>query len=163
MFRTASITLTTLALAGTMYGQVLTQPGSGGTPPPSNVSGANKPPQQTLGGELPFFDPGSETISWDGKLWNVTDNRLFSARFEKYLAAPEAITAEDEEYRKLIDTILAELAPTRPGGANLPGGVALLPEAAQYHIDARLCDSLANAIWGVWLSQKNAMRNGKRK
>ena len=158
MSRTATLSITALILAGSLYGQVLTQPGSGGgTPPASNQSG-NKPPQQTLGGELPFFDPGSETVSWDGKLWNINDNRLFSARFEKYLAAPEAITTEDQEYRKLIDTILSELSPTRPSGPNLAGGVALLPEAAQYHIDARLCDSLANAIWGVWLSQKNAMR-----
>ena len=161
-----AIPISILAMVSTAFGQVLTQPGSNGgaTTPQPQPSGQpapvpssnNNSSEPLLGGELPFFDPGSETVMWDGKLWNVANNRIFAARFEKYLAAPEAITEEDEAYRKILDEIANELSPSRPGGPNLPGGVALLPEAAQFPIDAKLCDSMANAIWGVWLSQRNA-------
>ena len=115
------------------------------------------PGQQTgLGRDLPFFDPSTEVVTWDGRHWSVTDNRVFRARFEKYLASPAAVTDEDQAYRDLIDQILADLSPHREGGPSLSSAVALLPEAAQYQIDARLCDSLANAIWGVWMSQRNS-------
>jgi tetratricopeptide (TPR) repeat protein len=107
-----------------------------------------------LGSDLPFIDPATETMAWDGQLWNIGDNRLMRARFEKYLTTPPALTEEDLAYRAVIDAILHELAPTNQQ-RSLPNAVALLPEAAQYPIDARLCDSLANAIWGVWLSQRN--------
>lgn len=49
------------------------------------------------GSGLPSFDPGSEIVSFDGKLWNITDNRIFQARFEKYLSAPESPEAEDAQ------------------------------------------------------------------
>src|SRR5581483_6522290 len=42
-----------------------------------------------LGKDVPSFDPGSEILTWDGKNWNVNNNRVFQARFEKYLNAPE--------------------------------------------------------------------------
>src|SRR5438309_1590002 len=38
-----------------------------------------------LGKDVPSYDPGSEILTWDGKNWNVNNNRLFQARFEKYL------------------------------------------------------------------------------
>jgi tetratricopeptide (TPR) repeat protein len=105
---------------------------------------------------MPFADVGNETVQWDGKMWNVTNNRMFRARLEKYLAAPAADTPEDEAYRKILDEITQQLNPTYNGGKpNLPGAVALLPAAAQFPIDAKLCDTLANAIYGVWLSTKN--------
>jgi hypothetical protein len=91
-------------------------------------------------------------VAWDGKVWNVTNNRMFQARLEKYLASPEANTPEDEAYRAVLNQIAKFLA---PGSASLPQAVALLPEAAQYPIDAKLCDALANAIYGVWLAEKN--------
>lgn len=106
--------------------------------------------------DLPSFDPGSEVLSFDGKLWNVNNNRLFRARFEKYLAAPESPEQEDRAYRRTLDEILAAISPTRPDGPDLPRAVALLPIAAQSPIDARLCDALANTIYTVWVSKKNS-------
>jgi tetratricopeptide (TPR) repeat protein len=112
--------------------------------------------QQMLGGALPFMDASSGTVAWDGKMWNVTNNRMFRARLEKYLASPEGNTPEDQAYRKILDEITTLLAPGYNGGKpDVPAAVALLPIAAQYDIDANLCDTLANAIWGVWLSTKN--------
>ncbi|MEZ5303409.1 MAG: hypothetical protein R3F11_22625 [Verrucomicrobiales bacterium] len=108
-----------------------------------------------LGTDIPFMNPGDEVAMWDGKSWNVTDNRVFNARFEKYLNAPEAVEGEDLEYRKILDSILQALSPHNPGGPNVPRAVALLPLAAQYPIDARLCDSLANAVYGNWMAKKH--------
>jgi hypothetical protein len=159
----AACFLSPLAL---LHGQVLPASGGGGAPASQPASSPASPaPTQSsqsqsqnpmLGNVLPFMDVGNETVAWDGKMWNVTNNRMFRARLEKYLASPAADAPADEEYRKILDEITTLLAPTHNGGKpSLPGAVALLPIAAQHKIDAKLCDTLANAIYGVWLSQKN--------
>jgi len=153
------------SLGGLLHGQVL--PSGGGAPaaqPASGQSTDNGPGQQQkqskgmLGDVLPFMDPGSETVQWDGKMFSVTNSRVFQARLEKYLAAPEANTPDDQAYREVIDQITKFLSPNHNSGhPDLPAAVALLPIASQYKIDAKLCDSMANAIWGVWQSQKNVV------
>ena len=124
------------------------QPSGGGT---TGNQQKDPPSREKQKMDLPSFNPGSEILSFDGKLWNVNNNRLFRARFEKYLGAPESPETEDAAYRKTLDEILAAIAPTRPGGPDLPRAVALLPPAAQSSIDARLCDALANTIYTVWV------------
>lgn len=158
-FLSISASLAPVALRG----QLLPAGGSGAPAQPAAPSNVDTAPQarpqgqnQMLGNVLPSMDMGSETVQWDGKLWNVTNNRMFRARLEKYLASPEANTEEDEAYRKVLEEIATNLAPTHNGGnPSLPAAVALLPIASQHKIDAKLCDTLANAIYGVWLSQKN--------
>ena len=62
------------------------------------ATGGARPPQMDegfFGRDIPAFDPGSEVMSYDGKLWNTYNNRLFRARFEKYLNAPEATDKAD--------------------------------------------------------------------
>ncbi len=108
-----------------------------------------------LGTDIPIFDPASEQMTWDGKSWNVTDNRVMRARFEKYLNAPEAKTEEDNAYREVLDGILDKLSPNRGGTPDLQGAVSLLPKASEFKIDARLCDSLSHAVYGAFLAQKN--------
>ncbi len=109
-----------------------------------------------LGFDLPFVDPGSEVANWDGKAWNVANNRVLQARFEKYLNAPEDDSEVDRAYREALDAILAALSPRREGGPSLSRATALMERAATFEIDARLCDSLLNAVYGVWLSERNA-------
>jgi ribosomal protein L18 len=107
---------------------------------------------------MPMFDPGSEIISWNGGNWNIHDNRMFRARFEKYLNAPAATEEHDQAYRDTISEILHTLAPTHPGGPDVDAAFQLLPRASNYPIDANLCDSLANAIFNVWLAQRQQRR-----
>jgi len=150
---------------GLLHAQVLTgsQPvvpssNSGGGPAASSPAPqpAEKKKDPMLGNVMPFLDPGSETATWDGKIWNVTDNRIFQARFEKYLGEPEAVGPEDKAYRDLLEEINQYLMPTyNSGHPDLPSAVALLPIASTHPIDAHLCDTLANSIYGVWLGQKN--------
>ena len=129
-------------------GQPAAQPGTAAAAQPSA-------PKALLGNDVPFVDPGSEMAQWDGKMWNVTNNRLFRARFEKYLAAPEENTARDAEYRQLLLDAMKAMSPSRPGGPSVPETMRLLVKAADFPIDARLCDSLAQAVYGVVLNRKN--------
>jgi hypothetical protein len=105
-----------------------------------------------LGGLVPAFDPGSETVRWDGQTWNVYDNRAFQARFEKFLNAAEATVEEETEYHKLIEGILDNLQPHKVNDASLRKAFSYLPRASDYSIDANLCDSLFNAIYDAWLA-----------
>jgi hypothetical protein len=111
-----------------------------------------------LGRDLPFFDPGSETVTWDGRSWNINNNRLFQARFEKYLNAPEETSEEDQAYQKIIQTILDKLAPANVTPRGLDEAFQLLPEASNYSADANLCDGLANAVYTVWMAKRESNR-----
>ncbi len=49
------------------------------------ATGGARPPQMNqgfLGRDVPVMDPGSDTSTFDGKLWNMNNNRLFRSRFE---------------------------------------------------------------------------------
>ncbi|MGC3991724.1 MAG: hypothetical protein QM796_18935 [Chthoniobacteraceae bacterium] len=106
-----------------------------------------------LGNDVPFFDPGSELIAWDGKTWNINNNRLFEARFEKYLNAPEETTKDDQQYQAIITRILADLAPMNATTQNVDEAFRLLPKASAFEIDARLCDALADAVYSAWRAE----------
>lgn len=108
---------------------------------------------------MPFFDPSNEVLSWDGKKWNVNDNRIFRARFEKYLNAGEETSADDEAYRSALQDIMEKITPGPK--INLDEAWSLLPKASKYRIDANLCDSLANAVYTVWLSKREINRLSK--
>ena len=152
-------------LSGDLLAQVLPAPTApAASPAPaaqasssgSSSAQSNQGSQQggMFGGLVPHVDPGSETVSWDGKMWNLTNNRLARAKFEIYLATPEADSADDQTYRDLIAQIIQLLAPTRQGGADISRAFALLPEAGAFPIDGGICNTIANGVWDVWLAQK---------
>lgn len=109
---------------------------------------------QTGLNNMPMGDPGSENVAFNGKLWNVTNNRMMRSRFETYLTTPEAKSADDQAYRDVMAQIQQLLAPTNKPGPDPLKAFALLPEAGTYSVDGGLCNSIANAIWDVWLSQR---------
>jgi tetratricopeptide (TPR) repeat protein len=109
---------------------------------------------QTGLGNMPMMDPGSENVAFNGKLWNVTNNRLMRSRFETYLTTPEAVSAEDQAYRDIMAQMIELLAPTHKPGPDPMKAFAMLPEASTYKIDGGLCNAIANSIWDVWLSQR---------
>lgn len=117
-----------------------------------------KPQSSFLGKDIPSFDPGSEILTWDGKNWNINNNRVFEARFEKYLNAPEETTDQDKRYQAIIKTILDKLAPDNVTTKSLDEAFRLLPAASNFEIDARLCDSLADAVYSAWRAQNASQR-----
>jgi hypothetical protein len=100
------------------------------------------------------MDPGSETATWDGKIWSMNNNRLVRSKFEIYLATPEANGPEDQAYRDIMSQIVLLLAPTRKGGPDVSSAFALLPEAGAAKIDAGICNTIANGVYDVWLAQR---------
>ena len=111
-----------------------------------------------LGKDIPKFDPKTELLTWDGKNWNINNNRLFQARFEKYLNAPEETGTDAKNYQAIVSQILNLVAPGNATIANVDGAFRLLPRASSYDIDARLCDSIADAVYSAWSSQRAQAR-----
>jgi len=165
-----------LAALSPASAQVLPGSPGAGAPPANTTSNNNynmvpgsaadrQTDTQTGLNNMPMADPGSENVSFNGKLWNVTNNRLMRSRFETYLTTPEANGPEDQAYRDLMAQIMELLAPThkqapdpvtkvQARGPEVMKAFAMLPEAGAARIDGGLCNAVANAIWDVWTSQK---------
>lgn len=127
--------------------------GSGGTNTTivnRQSSGGNR---QVAGNDMPWLDPTNNVLSFDGKAFNVQDNQVFRSRFEKFLNAPEATSEMDDAYQQSIRDVLDALSPHKK--PDLTAAVANLQYAAEFPQDARLCESLANAIYRVWLAKKS--------
>ena len=154
-----SLTATQTAFSQVLTGPAGNQANKSTTTKPDGTTIVNNEPERSkqpfLGTDLPVFNPGTEIFSWDGQNWNINNNRLMRARFEKYLNAPADSTEDDNEYRSIIKTILDELSPHKKGTGHLQRAVAMLPRASNYRIDSNLCDSLSQAILGVYYGQKN--------
>lgn len=160
--RTILATGISLFLGLTLQGQVPdgTSPAPApapAAPPASNAPGLT-PQSSFLGKDVPALDPGKDLLSWDGKRWNINDNRLFQARFEKYLNAPEATTQEDQQYQAVISEVLTRLAPGHATRENIDYSFKLLTKGSNFDSDARLCDALADAIYTVWSAQRQQQR-----
>lgn len=76
-------------------GQSHVDPNSGETPNP-----------QILGMEIPLLDPASDTVSYNGAKFDVGNNALVRARFEKYLQQNPDDSTEAKRYRKKLRSIL---------------------------------------------------------
>ena len=125
--------------------------GSGG----QSQSGAPGGGSNFLGKDVPFFDPGSNVASWDGKNWSISNNALFQARFEKYLNAPAATTESDSEYRALLAQIMDKLAPGKVTPQSTDQAFQFLAKASRFEQDAHLCDSIASQVYSAWLARKS--------
>ena len=125
------------------------------------ATGGARPPQMNqgfLGRDVPVMDPGSDNSTFDGKLWNMNNNRLFRARFEKYLNAPEETSEADQQYESTINQILTLLSPGKVNSANVDAAWKLLPKASEYKSDANLCGSMADVVYSVWLAKNEVDR-----
>ena len=136
-------------------------PGNGSVPNNTTIVNQNNQPRnnQIVGNDVPFFDPTNNVFSFDGKQFNVQDNQVFRSRFEKYLNAPESSSESDLAYRKAIRDILDKLSPhNRKDRNRLAAAVARLQHAAVFPQDGRICESLANAVYRVFLAKNNTIQ-----
>jgi len=126
-------------------------------PPPASSQGNNKPSggSSFLGKDVPMFDPGSDLVQWDGKTWNINNNRIFEARFEKYLNAPEETSETSLKYNKILSEIMDKMSPNRVTPKSIDEAFQLLPQASEFDIDSKLCDAIANQIYAAWLSKRS--------
>lgn len=123
------------------------------SPQPSNAGGSS-----FLGKDVPFLDPGGEIVTWDGKSWNISNNRLFEARFEKYLSAPAQTTESDSEYQAIVSKIMDRLSPGKVTPQSMDEAFNLLAKASQFPDDANLCDAIAFQVYAAWLARNNNER-----
>jgi hypothetical protein len=152
-----------LALLGTasvsLYAQVLETPAPAPAPrEPAQTTRVVKekdasPASLIPGQEGIFFDPATETVRWDGRTWNVNNNRAFQARFEKYLNAPEQTSEEERTYQKTLEAIQYYLEPAQRHDVDVDKAFTFLTKASDFDIDANLCDALAHAVYSAWLSR----------
>jgi len=116
---------------------------------PAKAQESSRPPKMNegfIGRDVPAFDPGSDVMNYDGKIWNINNNRLLRARFEKYLNAPAATSEADVAYRQTIDRILDLLSPGKASPQNIETAFSLLKKASEYRDDANLCRTMSDAI-----------------
>jgi hypothetical protein len=133
-------------------------PAQGSDAPAQGSSGQPAAPgggSNFLGKDVPFFDPGSNIATWDGKNWSISNNALFQARFEKYLNAPAATTESDSEYQALLAHIMNKLAPGKVTPQSMDQAFQFLAKASRFEQDAHLCDSIASQVYSAWLARKS--------
>jgi hypothetical protein len=135
--------------AAALLAGILSAPAQNAIGDSKAATGGARPPQMNegfIGRDLPAFDPGSEVVAYDGKLWNINNNRVFRARFEKYLNAPPATGEADVAYQETIDRILELLSPGNANKQNIDAAFGLLKKASAYRDDANLCRTMSDAI-----------------
>ncbi|MFV0337688.1 MAG: hypothetical protein ACK5LK_05525 [Chthoniobacterales bacterium] len=110
------------------------------------------------GNDLPSFNPGTELVTWNGENWSIHNNRIFQARFEKYLNAPAATSEDDKAYNALLNEILTLLSPTQLTPESADKAFSLLPQCSAFDMDASLCNAIANQVYTSWQSLRQRDR-----
>ena len=152
----ALLAATTVAHAQVYTPPSPSNPNQGGTPTDTvTPRSEDKKSKTPFGQEIPMLDPASETITVGGVTIPMGDNRIIKARFEKYLSQPPENSEAAEIYRETIDDILAAVSPYREKGPSLKDGWKLLPRASAYPGDARICGSLAEAVYVALLAKRD--------
>jgi tetratricopeptide (TPR) repeat protein len=161
MMKTKTIRIGLLvALSSAACAQVYTPPQPGatqGTPTDTTTTVNRQQPQSKspFGEEIPLLNPGDETVTVAGMTIPLGDNRILRARFEKYLSQPPEDSKGAKDYRANIDQILADLSPYRKAGPDIRAAFKTLPAAAAFPADARICMTLAEAVYVAMLARKD--------
>jgi len=125
----------------------------------ASTSGSSEKTSPKIAGiEIPVFDPANDAVSWNGQLWQVENNRVLRARFEKYLNAPETEIEAQVAYDRVISRIMTLLAAGKTSNRNLDEAFKLLPQAAGHAEDANLCDAIASQVLTAWQAMRQAAR-----
>ena len=106
---------------------------------------------QILGLEIPLLDPSSDTVSYNGGKFDVGNNALVRARFEKYLQQNPDDSTEAKRYRKKMRELL-KLTQKSARSRREVGSETLLEignglyELNEYPGDGGISGSLASAV-----------------
>jgi len=116
---------------------------------------ATAAPGANFNNQFPGLDPSGGLLRFNGQTWAVENNQLFKARFEKFLATPEEMSAQEAAHRQILNEIIALLDPNVLKPQTVTEAYRLLARASGFAGDSRLCDTLSNAIYSVWQSKRN--------
>lgn len=137
-------------------GKSYVDPNSGETPNP-----------QLLGMEMPLLDPSGDTMSYNGAKFDVGNNAVVRARFEKYLLQNPDDSSEARRYRKKMRSVLkltqkSARSRREVGSQNLVEIANGLYELNDYVGDGGQSGSLASAMASALAAQyANRARNRK--
>ena len=137
-------------------GQSYTDTESGETPNP-----------RVLGMEMPLLDPSTDTMSYNGAKFDVGNNAVVRARFEKYLNQNPDNSSEAKRYRKKMRELL-KLTQRNARKRNEVGSETLLKignglyEMNEYPGDGGVSSALASAMASA-ISVQYANRSRARK
>ncbi len=121
---------------------------------------------QLLGMEIPLLDPASDTVSYNGGKFDVGNNALLRARFEKYLQQVPDDSSEARRYRERMAEILK--VTQRSGNTRAAVGSEVLVkvgmglyEISEYSGDDGQAGTLASAIVSALDAQRSNRRRDK--
>lgn len=130
-------------------------PVSGGAAEPANP--------RLLGMELPLMDPASDTVAYNGGIYDVGNNAAVRARFEKYLQQTPDDSAESRRYRSIITRILKDTQKASKRNTKyVIGSTTLMKighslyDANEYPGDGGQAGALASAMVSVLEVQRRA-------
>jgi hypothetical protein len=134
-------------------------PPQGQPQPPQPAQASGDPSSSTAGSlfdtKLPALDASNGLLRFNGQTWDINNNAIFKARFEKFLSVPEETGEQEAAHRKILNEIIILLDPSNLKQQTLTDAYRLLARAAGFPGDTRLCDTLSNAIYGVWQARRN--------
>ena len=125
------------------------------------------PNPQVLGLEMPLLDPSSNTMTYNGAKFDVGNNAVVRARFEKYLQQNPDNSSDAKRYRKKMREVLKltqknARSRSEVGSENLVRIANGLYEMNEYVGDGGQSGALASAMASVIASQyANRSRNRK--
>lgn len=148
-------------------------PASGGQAPQigSGTQASDEEPSnpQIFGTEVPLLDPATNQLSYNGGQFDVGNNAIVRARFEKYLQQVPDTSEEALRYRAIINRMLSFTEKTSKtkaviGSATLSKIGRELYSASDFPADGRQSSALAAAIISALDIQRgNRARSGKNR
>ncbi len=117
------------------------------------------PNPQLFGMELPLLDPSNDSVKYGGGKFDVGNNALVRARFEKYLSQNPDERAEAKKYRKIMRELLSLTRKYTKDRQKIGSKVLVkvgkaLYAAAEFDMDNGQCDALGNAIISALETQR---------
>ena len=113
--------------------------------------GGETPNPQVLGMEIPLLDPSTDTMSYNGAKFDVGNNAIVRARFEKYLQSTPDDSSEAKRYRKKLRSLLKLTQQTARSKSEIGSETLVkigqgLYEMNDYPGDGGISGSLASTI-----------------
>ncbi|MGB0743501.1 MAG: hypothetical protein ACPGSB_03145 [Opitutales bacterium] len=108
------------------------------------------------------FDPSSDSMdfedgsfNWKGKTFNISEQRAFRSRFERFLLSSPS--EEEEQYARLISDILDRLSVENNNDEeSLLDTWELLFRASNFDIDGGNSTIIANQVFNAWRIRKES-------
>ncbi len=83
-----------------------TQPAAASPQPAAPAASSEPRPPQLFGVEIPLLDPASDTVSYNGGVFDVGNNAVVRARFEKYLQQNPDESSDARKYRNKLEELV---------------------------------------------------------